>query len=99
NFGCYTGNFKDVKLFMFRQDRVMKFHMTAFRAALFAGLCALCLATLVGQARAAETPQCPQQVDVRDQMTVTEFSHAGLEKLDTKQLAALNAWLTRYVRA
>jgi biotin carboxyl carrier protein len=51
------------------------------------------------QTRAAETSQCPQHVDVRDQMTVTEFNHAGLEKLDSKQLAALNAWLTRYVRA
>lgn len=82
-----------------KHDTVMKFYMAAFRTALFAGLCALCLPALVGQARAAEAPQCPQHVDVRNQMTVTEFNRAGLEKLDTKQLKALNAWLTRYVRA
>ncbi|MDN5863752.1 MAG: hypothetical protein L0I62_00825 [Gammaproteobacteria bacterium] len=31
-------------------------------------------------------------------MTVSEFQEAGLDKLDQKQLEALNAWLSRYVQ-
>ncbi|MGH8160725.1 MAG: hypothetical protein ACRESR_00960 [Gammaproteobacteria bacterium] len=45
----------------------------------------------------AATTQCPASVDVRNLMTVTQYNRAGLNKLDKKQLAALNAWLSRYI--
>ncbi|MGH8225839.1 MAG: hypothetical protein ACRER1_06780 [Gammaproteobacteria bacterium] len=70
--------------------------MTVTRLAAFAGL-AVCGLAFAGPAGAA--PQCPHQVDVRNLMTVTEFDRAGLDKLDKQQLAALNAWLSRYLQS
>jgi len=59
----------------------------------------LILGLLLGAAplSAAPAPRCPQHVDVRDLMTVSQFDRAGLDKLDKKQLQAFNAWLSRYV--
>ncbi len=48
-------------------------------------------------ALAATPPRCPTHVDVRNVMTVTQYDQAGLNKLDKKQLAALNAWLSHYI--
>lgn len=66
----------------------------------------LAVVLLAGAAPALATPapvpasaSCPQVVDVRNVMTVTEFDQAGLDKLSKAQLAALNRWLGRYVHA
>lgn len=72
--------------------------MTLLRVSLIAGF-TMCILAISVQGRAAETAQCPQNIDVRNKMTVTEFHKAGLDKLDKKQLQALNAWLTRYVKS
>ena len=70
--------------------------MTAARLAILVGL-ALCSLVFASRAGAAAPAHCPQQIDVRNLMTVTEFDRAGLDKLDKQQLAALNAWLGHYV--
>lgn len=73
--------------------------MTAPRLAVLAGLAIGSLA-LAGQVMAAAPAMhCPKQIDVRNLMTVTEFDRAGLDKLDRQQLAALNAWLSRYLHS
>lgn len=37
-------------------------------------------------------------VDIRNLMTVTQFTQAGLDKLSPAELAALNAWLSDYTQ-
>ncbi|MGH8281576.1 MAG: hypothetical protein ACRERZ_05230 [Gammaproteobacteria bacterium] len=37
-------------------------------------------------------------LDVRDQMSVTEYHRTGIDKLSPVQLKALNAWLNEYVQ-
>lgn len=71
--------------------------MTAPRLVLFASLVFGSIA-FAGPAAAATPTQCPQQIDLRNLMTVTEFDRAGLNKLTTQQVEALNAWLSRYLR-
>lgn len=43
------------------------------------------------------TPVAPQNVDVRNLITVTQFHDTGLDTLSTQQLTALNAWLAQYL--
>lgn len=65
----------------------------------FVAPCVLALASLFLAAPVlAAAARCPSHVDVRDTMTVSQFDRAGLDKLSKKQLAALNAWLSRYVQ-
>lgn len=64
-------------------------------------LTGVALAALLGAAsaaRGAAPPKCPQHVDVRNLMTVTQFYAAGLDKLSGAQVAALNQWLRDYVQ-
>lgn len=68
--------------------------MIAFRKA--AGS-VLVLVAASSPAWGAGPQNCPQSVDVRDLMTVTQFTSAGLDKLTKQQLAALNAWLSEYL--
>ncbi len=42
-------------------------------------------------------PPAFKPVDVRDLMSVTQFDQTGLNKLSPGELAALNAWLNRYM--
>lgn len=72
--------------------------MIAPRFVLFASLAFGGLA-LAGPVAAAAPVQCPNQIDLRNLMTVTEFDRAGLDKLDKQQLEALNAWLSSYLRS
>lgn len=67
--------------------------MIAFRLAAGPVLALVVAASALG----APSRNCPRSVDVRDLMTVTEFTAAGLEKLNKQQLAALNAWLSNYL--
>ncbi|MGH8274921.1 MAG: hypothetical protein ACRES9_11850 [Gammaproteobacteria bacterium] len=61
--------------------------------------CVFVLASLFAGAPAiAAAAQCPSHVDVRDTMTVHQFDQAGLDKLSKQELAALNAWLSRYIQ-
>lgn len=70
--------------------------MTAFRPAA-ALMVALGVATVPVARGAAPVQNCPDHVDVRDLMTVSQFTAAGLDKLTKQQLAALNAWLSEYL--
>jgi hypothetical protein len=49
---------------------------------------------------AATQPSCAQQTpDIRNLMSVNEYTKSGLDKLTTQQVAALNAWLTKYTHS
>ena len=56
---------------------------------------ALILLALASAAWAQQTS--PQSANVEQQMSADEFKAAGLDKLSTQELAALNAWLQRTV--
>ncbi len=45
------------------------------------------------------SPSCTKAPDIRNLMSVTEYTRSGLDKLTQKQLDALNAWLARYTRS
>lgn len=44
-------------------------------------------------------PACDQTPDIRNLMSVREYTQSGLDKLTQKQLQALNAWLEDYRKA
>lgn len=41
-------------------------------------------------------PASKPLVDIREVMSASEFTKAGLQKLSSEEIAALNAWLSRY---
>lgn len=57
------------------------------------------LAGLIICATAAAAVQPVASVDVRNLMTVTEFDHAGLNKLSPGEIKALNVWLNQYLQS
>lgn len=69
--------------------------MIAFRPA--AALAAALGVAAMPAAWAAPARNCPEHVDVRDLMTVSQFTATGLDKLSKQQLADLNAWLSDYL--
>ncbi len=49
---------------------------------------------------AATQPSCAQQTpDVRNLMSVNEYTKSGLDKLTQQQVGALNAWLAKYTHS
>ena len=57
------------------------------------------LATGTAMAAPSPSPACSQTPDVRNLMTVTQYTKSGLDKLSEKELNQLNAWLTQYTRS
>lgn len=47
----------------------------------------------------APSPACVRKPDIRNLMTVNEYTRSGLDKLSQKQLDNLNAWLAHYTRS
>lgn len=58
----------------------------------------LLLIFLLASFTASQTAQPASKpvVDVREVMSASEFAKAGLQKLSSGEIAALNAWLLRY---
>lgn len=44
-------------------------------------------------------PSCAQHPDVRNLMSVSEYTRSGLDKLTKNQLDALNSWLAKYTHS
>lgn len=53
-----------------------------------------------GTAVAAPSPSaCSRKPDVRNLMTVNQYTQSGLDKLSQKELDKLDAWLAQYTRS
>jgi len=68
--------------------------MKPLRIILLLGL-GLCLPAWAAPAQ----PACGHPPDIRNLMSVREYTQSGLDKLSQKQLDALNAWLANYMHA
>lgn len=44
-------------------------------------------------------PSCVQHPDIRNLMSVSEYTRSGLDKLTKQQVDALNAWLAKYTQS
>jgi hypothetical protein len=63
----------------------------------------LIMAALLASGTALAAPStpsaCSQTPDVRNLMTVRQYTESGLDKLSEKELNQLNAWLARYTHS
>lgn len=57
------------------------------------------LASGTALAAPASPSACSRKPDVRNLMTVNQYSKSGLDKLTEKELNQLNAWLAQYTRS
>jgi len=51
---------------------------------------------VLGVTKAVAQPPRPGDIDLRKVMDPSEFTHAGLHKLDPAELAALNSWINQF---
>jgi hypothetical protein len=51
---------------------------------------------VLGVTKAVAQPLVPGDIDLRKRMNPSEFSQAGLHKLDPEELSALNSWINQF---